>query len=249
MKQDNQQIIEDYLLGNLSEEDRVKFEQQLQNDSDLKQEFEVMESIFQSAELSAREKLKMDFENIHNKHFNPQEVPATKVFRINPFYKRAAIIAVVIGLSLTLWFQSNRNSIVPQDQLFAQYFETSELDLSYRGDDTSDILKKLEESFNSKNYTNYIDLINQNFSSDNLEPELVLAKGQAHLELDQFPLAEESFKALQTNPLFAEQAKWYLGLSSLKKEDFAEARNYFEAIDVNTSYGKKAKDLLANFSN
>ena len=244
MEKESFQIIEEYLLDKMSSKEKEIFEQKLTKDTNLKQEFDIINSIFQSTELSVKEKMKIDLENIHRRNFQTTKPPIAKIVRISPFYKRAAIVFLLICASISLWVFSNQNGSIPQDQLYASYFEPTELAISYRGNQANRELENLQELFNAKKYRVFISELEDYKMDENDNPVLKLAKGQAHLELNQFSLAENNFKSLLTNPLYKDQANWYLGLSYLKQGKSKESLNYLSEITNQNKYGNLAKELM-----
>lgn len=244
MEKDNFEIIEEYLLGNLPAEEKEVFEQRLGEDAVFKKEFDVMKAIFQSAEMSAKDKMKIDFENIHQRNFQTSKQAKSKIISIRPVYKIAASVLLLISCALAFWLLSNKSIDIPQDQLYANYFEPTELSFSYRGDDSNEVLETLQELFNTKDYPEFIDQLAAYNPDKDRDPALILAKGQAHLELDQFTRADEEFKSLLANPLYKDQANWYLGLMYVKQNKNAEALIYLDAVDRGSKYSKQAEEIM-----
>jgi len=246
VEKDDIQKIEDYLLDNMTSEEKDVFDKRLGSEPDLKQEFEVMKSIFQSAEMSGMEKMKMNFEDIHKRNFESSKQTSAKTISINKMLKWAAIALLLIIPSMTLWILNLQNNDITQDELYATYFEPTELELTYRGDESNKTLQNLQELFNAKDYQNFITQLDSYDSSGSDLAVLTLAKGQANLELNNFASAEENFKALLDNPLFADQANWYLGLTYVKQKKTKEALEYLNSINKDTKYGKLALELIDN---
>ena len=76
--------------------------------------------------------------------------------------------------------------------------------------------------------------------------EVQLAIGICQLELEQFENASQTFTSVN-NPLYKDQAQWYMAMTFLKQSDLTSARTILELIEKGDFNYEKAQDLLSSF--
>jgi len=128
---------------------------------------------------------------------------------------------------------------------YEDYNNYKPMHVSVKGN-TSKTLDNVQKLFNDKNYT----LANTHLSRladfyiDN--EEIQLYYGITFLETDQYPLAKIKFDKLllSENPLFIDEANWYLALMALKQNDLETCKSHLIKVSKNSEHYKKANSLL-----
>ena len=128
---------------------------------------------------------------------------------------------------------------------YEDYNNHKPMNVSVKGNVT-ETLKTVQKLFNEKNYV----LANTHLSRladfyiDN--EEIQLYYGITFLETDQYPLAKIKFDKLllSKNPLFIDEANWYLALMALKQNDLETCKSHLVKVSKNSEHYKESKSLL-----
>lgn len=100
-------------------------------------------------------------------------------------------------------------------------------------------------AYDNENYAEAITLLNNASKNDPNDSSLRLYLAISYLMKDQNAKAEALLQELiKTNDLTTIPAKWYLALSLLQRGQKAEARILLQNLEVDTTYGDKAKAIL-----
>lgn len=239
----NQQfeLIEKYIDGNLSAKESKSVEQLLAKDKvfakEYKLRYEVNEAIMQKDIMTLRENLN----NVYNgQHQSPPSV--VRQLFIKNWHLVAASVTILIIVGSFLLSNLNNSS---SEQIFEKYYSSENAIFMTRSDATvlDDNLNDALEKFQNKEYADAINLLTINETN-------VVAKyylGLSYMETDQFVKAKASFQNILDSPdnLFIEQAKWYKGLCLLKLDETEAATELFTSILSDDSlYNEDVTDIL-----
>lgn len=237
MKEEMYLLFENFLDGQLSNEERLDFEERLKKDLDFQNDFEMYK------ETSAYLKNKFDPETISfkenintisNNYFSNSNKKEKRVVKLETWYYAAASIVVLLGF---WFFMQNSN---PQ---YSDYNTHEMAAFVERAESNSDI-KMAEVAFNSKNYKEaslYLEKILKNNPSSEFQYFYAISL----LEQNQFLKAETQLDTLKrSNTIYKEKALWYLALSKLKQEKWEECKSYLNQIPETSEDYEKAQQLL-----
>lgn len=239
----NQQfeLIEKYIDGNLSAKESKSVEQLIAKDKvfakEYKLRYEVNEAIMQKDIMTLRENLN----NVYNgQHQSPKNV--VRQLFIKNWHLVAASVTILIIVGSFLLSNLNNSS---SEQIFEKYYSSENAIFMTRSDATvlDDNLNDALEKFQNKEYADAINLLTINETN-------VVAKyylGLSYMETDQFVKAKASFQNILDSPdnLFIEQAKWYKGLCLLKLDETEAATELFTSILSDDSlYNADVTDIL-----
>lgn len=149
--------------------------------------------------------------------------------------------AVVTIISTLLLFPKE----VSNKTLYSKYLNKNELIALVDRGKTDSILSTSQILFDKKNYTEVIDLLNQEIqTTNNINVYIYLVISQ--IELERFDEAEIVIdKLIISNLLDAEKGHWYKSLLYLKSDKIEETKRELNFIIQNNFYNKdKAKELL-----
>lgn len=238
----NQQfeLIEKYIDGNLSAKESKSVEQLIAKDKvfakEYKLRYEVNEAIMQKDIMTLRENLN----NVYNgQHQSPPSV--VRQLFIKNWHLVAASVTILIIVGSFLLSNLNNSS---SEQIFEKYYSSENAIFMTRSDATvlDDNLNDALEKYQNKEYADAINLLTIN--------ETNVAKyylGLSYMETDQFVKAKASFQNILDSPdnLFIEQAKWYKGLCLLKLDETEAATELFTSILSDDSlYNEDVTDIL-----
>lgn len=228
---------EKYCNNEMSQEEQLDFENQLQNNADMQQKFEIykdankfLETKF-SSETAA---FKQNLEAISKEHFAENEHKKTKVIAFKPWqYAVAASIAVLFGT----WFYM-QNSI-PQ---YGDYStpETAMFVERSMGDAN---LKEAQNAFNAKDYKKAVASFEK--VTDLKNPELQYFYAISLIQTNNYAKAETLLNNIKSGTsVYKDKATWYLALSNLKQKKLEECKSYLKQLPADAEDFDKAQKLL-----
>ncbi len=242
-------LIEKYLMNDMSAGEIKKFEKLLLEDADLRKEFsfrrKTNEAILEDDIIELRESLN---EITLNKNNNGL-VNFIESHRKN--LAIAATIIILISLSLSFLYPF-RQSL---DQLFNSYYNTYPALANVRSlenNEESEVL--INESFDfyeKYNYKKASELFCEVLILDNNNVVAQFYLALCELENNNFDKSEEYLSGLiqKKDHLFWEQSHWYLAMLYLKQNKKEKAKSVFKKIiDEEMVYKNEAKSILKKLS-
>jgi len=234
---------ESYLKNELTEIEKIAFEEKLQSDADFKQEFEIYKALetslsskFKNEE--SEQELRKTLTNLGTQ-FIKEEVSTKKKSKvISLFNYKKLMVAASIALLIGFFIFKNGNPV------YSDFANHTNLEFTVRGDNNQTITNA-ETAFNAKNYKTafaQLTVLEAQFPND---IEIQLYKGICLLEMDKFSQAETIFETISRgNSAFLTKATWYKALSYLKQEQFEACKNTLKTIPESAEEYTQAKKLL-----
>ncbi len=234
---------ESYLKNELTEIEKIAFEEKLQSDADFKQEFEIYKALetslsskFKNEE--SEQELRKTLTNLGTQ-FIKEEVSTKKKSKvISLFNYKKLMVAASIALLISFFIFKNGNPV------YSDFANHTNLEFTVRGDNNQTITNA-ETAFNAKNYKTafaQLTVLEAQFPND---IEIQLYKGICLLEMDKFSQAETIFETISRgNSAFLTKATWYKALSYLKQEQFEACKNTLKTIPESAEEYTQAKKLL-----
>lgn len=228
---------ENYLNNEMVLEEKSAFEKQLQNDKEMKKQFEIYKETTQFLEIKFSKDatdFKENLKSISENHFTDSTQKKIKVISLqSKWFAIAAMLVVFIGV----WYLNQGANPSYKDYNIhndAQFVERSE---------GNPDLKVAQDYFNTKDYQK----ASETFAKvDNLtNPEIQLYYAISLIEIDNFSKAIILLENVsQGNSVYKEDALWYLALSSLKQKKYDACKKYLKQITQDSEKYKKAQSLL-----
>ncbi|WP_130733346.1 tol-pal system YbgF family protein [Flavobacterium sp. J27] len=239
MKEDVFLLFDQYLENEMTPQEKLDFENQLQNSIELNEAFELYKetSHFLKNTFSTDvEDFKNNLKAISKRSQEEEEVIKSRKVISMPT-KWFAIAASIVVLFFVWFFM---NDTVPEYQDFNQHEKAYFTERSQN----NIYLKQAEEAFNAKNYQKAV-LLFENITSKDLGVEEQLFYAIALLEENQFPKAESILENIKRQPsVFRNKAIWYLALSKLKQKDYENCKTLLNEIPKQAEDYDKAQKLL-----
>jgi tetratricopeptide (TPR) repeat protein len=220
----------------LSTEEKVNFEKQLSEDTELASAFETFKELHlhlenkfgNSTELNA---FKKNLKSISKEHFKTKK---SKVVAFKPWqYAIAASVAILVGLFV---FQNI-------DPSFEDYDNPEMATFVERGD-VNENLKLAQDAFNAKNYKTAIPYF-EAILKVNKTPEIQYFYAVSLLEDNQLQKAETNLSELKSGTsIYKNKATWYLALSKLKQEDYKSCKEILQTIPDDFEDYDQVQELL-----
>jgi hypothetical protein len=247
MNNEQYDIIEQYLNGELSGEALIAFEEQLKNDNELAAELQLYKNIEhelkQSQQNEAEENaLTATLKNLGAQHFTTTAKPAAKVAamrRIWP-YAAAAAIVIIFFISKTLF-----TSTTSSEKLYAEYAVPEKLSAIVRGANNDSLTITAVNFFNQQSYIAALPLLKMITEEDTTHADLMLALGISQLQTGNAPASISTFEKLITGEtIYKYEGTFWKALALLKQDKRAGAKKILEQIPEGSSAYEKAGKLL-----
>ncbi len=248
------QLIEKFLQGKMSDEEREKFENRLNQDQSLKTMMTDMNLLVEGIKMSAAQTTKEEkterlkfFTEINDieKHAFKSSAPVAKVV---PMYQRpwmlSAAASVILLVSFTFYLIREQTPV--NQKLYTAYFEPFDSPGSglTRGNSVVTLKTEAYEAYDNGNYKLAALLFEQIiYKKDDAIAQICL--GNSYLAQNDLDKAEKIFTEMlnKHSELFT-QAKWYLALTYLKENKMERVKAILWEISNSSTYGEKAQKLL-----
>ena len=253
----DQQIIERYFENDLNQEELAAFNRRLSEDPAFARAFAEEQSLMEGIEAFGNGQLRAQLDVIHaeetGKVDTSKELEAPKVF--DPFAtpkeegkvvkmvsRRWWLAAAVITIGMIARWLFSTQKPTPQ-QLYA-IFAVHDFEFTEMGPN-DDSLTQAEALLRNKKYADALPLLEAYLASNPDQTSVVLARGVAFLEIDQFADALAVFQKIgATTPLLANDAHWYTALAFLKQGDVENCKKALGRIPDTSAKYKDVNKLL-----
>lgn len=236
MNEERYLLFDQYLANEMSAEEKVTFEKQLSEDTELATAFEIFKELNLHLENKfGNEKdlkaFKKNLKSISKEHFKTKK---TKVVAFKPWqYAIAASVAILVGLFV---FQNINPS-------FDDYNNPEMAAFVERGY-VNENLKLAQDAFNAKNYKAAIPHF-EAILKESKSPEIQYFYAVSLLEDNQFQKAETNLSELKSGTsIYKNKATWYLALSKLKQEEYDSCKAILQTIPDDFEDYDQVQELL-----
>lgn len=246
-KEKTYQKIEDYLQGKLSESDIILFEKELEENKDLRVEFNLHKSIHEdmsSDVMSLKQKLDeikvLDSDN--SKRSNP---------RILSFIIRYGSIAAVLILAVVFLPNILKSDLSP-DVIYNNNYEVYAMALNQRSNtsiENNNVLNRAIQNYLDKDYSQASENFKIVYAMEADDLYLLYAGNSFQAEGD-YNSAIEIFDGIieNGNPQIIQQAQWYKALCLIKLNDTKSASKFLESLGEDHYQEDKIRRILKNLN-
>ncbi|WP_289038051.1 hypothetical protein [uncultured Zobellia sp.] len=243
-RMDNEELINGYFEGSLSEEQKREFDHLFETNTGFKTDFEFQEELKRALVKSERKQLKEILSNTNT----PHEKEKSQVIRLRPWLIAASVV-LLAGISSWLIF-FNRPDIDSQ-QLYASNFTPYEnvVHPIERGEQLEDLKTRAFIAYENSEYTKAIELF-QTLNKKNNDKYIIFYEAIALMQLNKHDEAVPLFEDyIETNGELKERAIWYLALAYLKLDEIEECKEQLSLLTHKDGFKTKAaKNLLAELN-
>ncbi|MTB50152.1 tetratricopeptide repeat protein [Lewinella sp. W8] len=238
------QIIDAYLQGDLSEEDRQGVEERAVSSAAFGEALRERRRFAAHLAAKSHEEALRPTLSVLGEQFFPDQQGAV-VRPLRPWWRRpavygsAAAILLVFALALSFLF--------PSGNTYAEFAQHDPLSITERGTALADAAAA-ETAFNAGDYLRAIPLL-ERYLADQAEDERArLALGIAYLESNEDEKAVNIFTEIAASEgALAAYGNWYLALAAVKRGDSAAALIFLDKIPSTDTYlTEKANRLRAS---
>ncbi len=246
-------LIEDYLRGNLSEDDKRLFEDRLKTDPDFAEEFELtkrLENAIVNDEIdNFREKLKSIHKDLYPEPEN--EISDTKkLFNTALKYWKIAAIIFIVLIPLTVIMYIMINDSRSNSEIFYKNYKRypafckNRSTIEYVNDS---IFHECMNFYQGGDFTGAVGCLKDIVENDEKNICASFFLGISYIEITNYNRAINSFEYVvkSKDTLYSQQAEWYLALCFIKIGKTNDARSVLQKIINNDGfYLDKAVKLL-----
>lgn len=254
--------IDKYLDGEMTPDEVMRFEKQMQTDDDLAEEVRMQEDMRSAYsehvwfkkpseynDDKEVEQLTSFFESEETSELKQtikESMSDSKETVVNRMPWFIGIAAAVIGLMAIMFIYFPSKSSLKG--LYGQYMSINDLPTLITRGEGNYLMAKGQLSFVKGDYSEAISYFERSNKEENdINPIVYIYLGISHLEQNQFELALSEFEKLKnSNALEAARADWYMAMVYLKKEDRTDLLKILERITLNEQNYKfqEAKKLF-----
>ncbi|ADY51011.1 hypothetical protein Pedsa_0429 [Pseudopedobacter saltans DSM 12145] len=230
-----------FINREMDETERTDFEAELEQDSQLKADYELYIKI--NGALKAH-KHRNDIDDLAFKenlrrlkwdYFSNQEETPVRKLRINKFY----YVAAAILMALFIWAPWNQNS-------YNEFFDAKMVSVEERGSgDNISLLKDATEAFNKHRFEEAKGKLKTLLATDPDNDMLKFYYGVSLSQTNNFEQSKEYLEQVyQGESIFKDEAAYYLALAYLGKKDKKNAEEWLKKIDRESGVYRKSRLLL-----
>jgi tetratricopeptide (TPR) repeat protein len=240
-------LIEKYLAEEMQGEELKNFEAQLQTDDKLKEELGLHRQVAETLKGEKVHELRNVLNDIDENWNVSTKKDSAKIVKFN--FRRILTIAAAVAL-LVIGYQWLTNSNLPSEELYASNFETYPMLLNQRSAEENNASPVTYNNaitfYNKKEFTQaeaaFSKLLQDqpdNVSFQFYQANILLASQNAAAAI---PIFQKIIDG--NNPLFEEQARWYLSLAYLQLDQKGNAKALLEKIQDGQFKSKEASSIL-----
>lgn len=238
------ELVERYLMGQMSDAEKISFSKKLEDDASLKQLFEEMKTTIGIINSIGREELIMKIKQWDNELGTYASIEKAQSRKQALPYLLGIAATVILFVMAAILFSVHKQT--DNIQLFAEYFEPYP-DISgsaERGSKEADIWTSAMKKYNANSYNEALQAFDM-MEEDPEEHLLHFYKANAYLATQQPDMARTSLEKIKGKiPPLNDQIEWYLALTHLQENNYEHAALALESIkDSNSSYQRKARKL------
>ncbi len=240
----NNHLISKYLAGELDISAAARFEEDLKNSADLREELklykEIDEAIADTEVMDLRMQLNEMYSNLTPEPYLTKKSKFKRVTGIAV----AASLAIILGFSAINIFRFNNSQ-----KVLDKYYQPYEITSTNRssGNEADRAIRNAMYKYQNRQYKEAVALFEKVLETDPEQMAVQLYSGISNFEIAEYQKAGKSFTKVieHDDNLYIEQAKWYLGFCYLKTEEKERAiKQFTEIANSKSFYNEKAKLIL-----
>ncbi len=243
MQQDNQTLIEDYLMNRLTPEQRQNFEKQMATSPELADAVQLQQLTMNLIEVKNDQEIRAKVRRVAE----PQTSPGGR--RYWPWIVGLILLGLMGWAALHFLQGTTQNTSTPDpEQLFAQYFEAYPISIATREINGGDqALVRANKFYQAAQYAEAIPHFEKSLAGDD-KPKVRLALALSQLANGQGDLAIPNFQKIvkSKNVFYLEPAFWYRSLAYLQQGDLKSTRLSLKSVRSSSKFYKQAQALIAD---
>ncbi len=228
--------VERYLRNELTSVEIVQFENDLQNDIELRKELNSQAAILASFDHLRRENIISRFDNSNSK------IQKISTSNVTAYWRYAAAIAGIVLIGSAYFFNKSVDLQQLSDSYYTPYPNVVAPAVRSEGQGAN-----VWEAYNAGQYASAYDQLVEAHNVDPNDISLSFYLGITAIETKKYDEAINLFKALQVGDhKFSDQSNWFLAMAYLKSNQKEPAIKALTTIvESKSSYSEKAEQILS----
>jgi hypothetical protein len=242
------QLLDDYINGSLSAEQKAIVNQELQHNPAFAQEIALHRDMLIGLEKAVDQEWKNHFALLDKQSVNAEEVtvPEAKIIPLNrtSYYWWSGLAACLL-VGYFFYFLLNTGN--KNEKLFAQYYEPYMIASVQRNAGAGGTKEQAMQAYENGNYQEAAKLFTACVSVTPPDVSCTFYLGLASIETKELVKAEKYLSEVVNQPAndYRTRARWYLALVYLKQEQTEKAAELLKQLQLEQGfYRKKATKLL-----
>jgi len=232
-----------YVEGEMTADERSAFEATLASDASLRQQLALYQDVNTSLQQhfnadEQRQQLQHTMQSLRGEFFGAVSQPA-KVISFKKYLRGAVAVVAILIAVVFVWQPWKPN-------LFNKFAETNMMvSPAERGNDADMLLQQAEVTFNKKDYSNAVTLLQQVRAQDTANSYINFYYGVALLKSDRVREARPVFDQLYAGQsAFKFEAAFFQALGYLSEKNNAACKEWLLKIPADAANYEKAQELL-----
>jgi tetratricopeptide (TPR) repeat protein len=243
------ELIDNYLSNNLSNEEKLAFEQQVATNPQLAEELAIYKAINDTMQqnVAGNENLfKETIAPLQQQYFNNTDakvvtMPTNKAKVRKMIFGAIAAAAILIIVFTLVPIGGSKQS---SDELYAQYATHEIIENTVRGTNEKNYLQLGTDLYNTKKYAEAIPYLEKVKDSS---AQAMLLLGISYTQTNNIINAHISYdNIIKGESVFKEKAIWYKALAYLKNKELANCKTQLNKLLNSETYKKNATTILKN---
>ena len=238
METERDQKIQAYLDNEMSDSDRTEFEDLLRTDEELKKEVDDLLQLNSDLLAAGHDSFKAEVNQWESKHKNG--LAKARVYNLLAIAATVAVVFFIFN-----YFTGEKDP--DNEKLYAAYYSPYQDMILTRGEsvDSENILYKGMTAYNEMDYQIAAELLEQYRINNRENYGVALYLAISQTELGRYEPAIRNYQTAMQDPMFVQQAQWYLALLYIRKNDNASAVSVLNEIRSNDEHfmNKQAEEL------
>ncbi|NND32163.1 MAG: hypothetical protein HKN76_06185 [Saprospiraceae bacterium] len=233
----NDRLIQRYLDNQLSDKEMSEFELRVKGDPALAKEIEELKSLDLAFESVGAETFRSELQSWESEREKPG-----KTISLRTILSIAASFIILITASILILQPAEYSN----QELYAEYYVPYPNLITARDGAVDLTLEQGMEAYTAGNHGEAIRFLTTYLNDGGEDKGAKLYLAITLMQIDEDKLASAHLMEMLTDPLYGQQAQWYLGLLRLKNNDETQTVEIFQQIsgEANHYRQQEAKEII-----
>lgn len=239
MEQDIE-LIENYLNGNLSADESSVVDQRIKTDPQFASRVQILKQSY----LALDPEIEAFREELKSIHAETQSQQQFSIWQHKKYLIAASITLIsMLFAGYMIWFQAPN-----PESLYQAYMQIPDNNIAVRGEPDGNQMGLAMEAYDKENYLSALNQLNNILEVAPNNPGALFYSGVSYMAMEQYSDAISTFQGLielESHEYYT-AAQWYLSLSLLKTNQLESAKSQLEQLQQlnQGQYSRKAGELL-----
>lgn len=233
------ELFEQHNDGELSPEELINFNRELENNPEFAKDFKIYKDINAALSNKAVINASKFMQEAYNENFAPKQTKKISLYRISSI---AASLLVVISIGIYLWLSPDNSR---REQIFSTFY--NDMPSLQNSSDSANIYTQAINAYRVHDFKNAEILLNQLCETDSINSLYKFNLALVYLAAEKYNDSEKLLIKLinEKNQLIEDNSQWFLGVIYYKTKKYEKAREIFKHLAGNKIHFKSEDAKLA----